>query len=130
MYTMAPEKFSFKKRLKSFSHAFRGLKILFRDTHNARIHLVAALVVIFFAAFFKLTIAEWLILIVMIALVIAAELFNSSIEYLCDAVTKDFHPMIKNAKDMAAGAVLIISIGAAIGGILIFVPYILKYFQS
>ena len=127
---MNREKFSMKKRIKSFSHALRGLILLFKETHNARIHFFAALLAIAMGLFFQVSVGEWQILILFIALVLAAELFNSSIEYLSDSVTKDFHPLIKNAKDMAAGAVFILSIGAAISGLLIFIPHIIKYLDS
>ncbi|MGB3467135.1 MAG: diacylglycerol kinase family protein [Cyclobacteriaceae bacterium] len=126
---MTSDKFSMKKRLQSFSHAFRGLRLLVKETHNARIHIFTAVMVVFCGVFFEITLGEWLTLIILITLVLAAELFNSALEYLCDAVTTEFHPAIKNAKDMAAGAVLVMSIGAAIAGLLIFLPYLINYIE-
>ena len=127
---MTSEKFSIIKRIKSFSHAFRGLVVLLKEQHNARIHLVAAIIVTFMGYFFSINAAEWITVVIAIALVISAELINSSVEYLCDVVTKDHHPGIRDAKDMAAAAVLIVSIGAAVAGGIIFIPYILNYLND
>ena len=127
---MTTEKFSIRKRIKSFQYAFRGIFILFKQEHNARIHLVAAIAAITLGTVFEIQTYEWFIIIFAIVLVIAAELFNSALEQLADAVTKEIHPAIRNAKDMAAGGVLVISIGAAIVGLIIFVPYILKLFND
>lgn len=123
---MTSEKFSIKKRIKSFSYAFRGLVLLLKEQHNARIHLLAAIMVIALGFFFSITAMEWIAIVIVIVLVIGAELINSAVEYLCDVVTKDHHSGIQNAKDMAAAAVLIFSIGAAITGGIIFIPYILN----
>lgn len=126
---MTSEKFSIQKRIKSFSYAFRGLFLLFKDQHNARIHLVVGLIVILSGFYFEIDFGEWIVITITIALVLGAELMNSAIEYLCDVVSKEYHPAIRDAKDMAAGAVLILSIGAAIIGSIIFIPHILKLFK-
>ena len=81
-----------------------------------RIHLTAAVYVLFFAPFLGVTRAEYAALILTIALVIAAEGFNSAIEMLCDYAQKSYNPYIGKTKDIAAGAVLVCAGFAAIIG--------------
>jgi diacylglycerol kinase len=119
---MTTEKFSITKRLKSFGHAFNGLKTAFKGEHNLRIHLVAAILVVILGIYFKIEIVEWTILTLTIGFVIAMELLNSSIENLADYACKEQHPMIKKVKDIAAGAVLVSAISALIVGLLVFIP--------
>ena len=68
---------------------------------------------------------EWIAIVFAIAMVLAAEAVNSSIEALADLVSPSYNEAIKRTKDLAAGAVLILAIGAAIVGLIIFVPKIL-----
>lgn len=103
-------------RLKSFSHAFRGLRTLFRDEPNARIHLVASMVAVGLGLYLGITRMEWVAILGVIALVFSAELINTAIEQLADVVSPEFHPKIKKTKDMAAASVLVLaalSIGVA-----------------
>jgi diacylglycerol kinase len=122
---MKDEKFSIKKRLKSFKYAFNGLKLLFQEEHNSRIHLAAALLVIIAGFYFNITLNEWLILIFAISLVFVVEIINSVIENLSDFVSPENNTLIKKAKDMGAAAVLLASLAALIIGLLIFIPKIL-----
>ncbi len=115
-----------KKRLNSFAYAFAGIVSLFRSEANAKIHLVAAILVLIAGFFFEISTVEWCIVALCIALVFSAEALNTAVEKLTDLVTEDYHPLAKNAKDIAAGAVLIIAIGAATAGLLIFLPKLLK----
>ncbi len=111
-----------RNRLNSFKYAFQGIKDLFVHTPNARIHLCMAIAVIICGFIFHISITEWCFCIVSITAVLAAEGFNSSIEYLTDLVSPNYHELAKKTKDVAAGAVLITSIGAAIVGTIIFLP--------
>ncbi len=115
-------RFSLTARCQSVRHALRGIKTLLREQHNARVHLVIALAVI--AAGFVLQIdrGEWLIVVLLIGWVLSLEAFNSALEYLCDLVNRDEHPLIGKAKDVAAAAVLISALSAALIGVLIFLP--------
>ena len=115
-----------KKRIASFKYAFKGIHTLFCSEPNAWIHLTAAILVIIAGFYFKISTMEWILLVLCIVLVFAAEAFNTSIEKLTDLASPDFHPKAKITKDTAAAAVLIISIGAAIIGIIIFLPRICK----
>jgi len=117
-------KFSILKRLKSFSFAFNGLQILFKEEHNARIHFVAAIIVIIAGIIFHITAYEWLALVFVIGLVLALEAINSALENLADFVSPKKHDQIKKVKDLAAAGVLISATTALIVGLIIFVPKI------
>jgi len=119
------ENFQLSKRLKSFGYAWSGVITFIRTEHNIRIHLLAMLAVIVSSFFFKITSLEWVVVIFCFALVLAAEAFNTAIEYLCDVVQPEFNHTIKKVKDIAAGAVLISAIASAIIGGIIFIPYLI-----
>ncbi len=112
-----------RRRMLSFGYAFAGIATLFRTQVHAWVHLVAALCVVGMAAWYDVTRTDWITLIGCITVVLAAEAFNSAIEFLTDLVSPEYHPLAKQAKDTAAAAVLICAIGAAFVGVLIFWPY-------
>lgn len=122
------EKFSIAKRLKSFAYAFNGLRILFREEHNSRIHLFATVCVIVAGVLLKLSILEWVAIAFAVGLVFSGEIFNSSIEDLADVVCPERDDRIKKVKDMAAAAVLVNAIVAATIGLLVFLPKIIRLF--
>ena len=117
------ETFSVKKRCMSFYYAVRGIFTLLRSQHNAWIHLFATILVIGLGIFFHVTTLDWIFLVMAIAMVWVAEGVNTSIEFLCNQVSTDHHPLIEKSKDVAAGAVLIAAIAAAIIGLFVFIPY-------
>ena len=92
--------------------------------HNARIHLVAAVVAVAAGILLEISAAEWAVVALCIGSVTAAEAINSAIEALCDRVSPGFDPMIGKAKDLAAAGVLLTAAGAAAAGLLIFIPKI------
>lgn len=112
-----------KNLRESFRHASDGIRMIIKTERNMKIHLVMTVLVILCAVLFKLTPAEKAIVIFLCAIVICAELINTAIENTVDISTAVFNMYAKRAKDAAAGAVLVISIGAAIAGLVIFVPY-------
>ena len=120
--------FSIRKRVKSFKYAFSGLNSLLRSEHNSRIHLVAAVLAIALGILFKISVAEWLYIALVIGMVFMAELFNSAIEELADKVSAEYNERIKRIKDYCAAAVLVSSIVAIIIGAIIFIPRILLLF--
>jgi len=122
---MNKEKFSFKNRWKSFGYAFNGLKVLFAEEHNSRIHLVAAILAIAIGWKLKLSLPEWVAISLVIGAVFATELFNSAIENLADHLAPQKHERIKKVKDMAAAAVLVCAITAVVVACLIFLPKLL-----
>lgn len=114
--------FTFRKRLASFRYAFNGIRLLIQKEQNAWIHCFAAICVIIAGFFFGLSRAEWIAVIIVIGAVLSAEAVNSAIESLADLVSPEYNEAIKNTKDLAAGAVLIMAIAAAIVGFIIFLP--------
>lgn len=111
------------KMLRSFRHAFAGLRFLMEE-NNARFHVLAAIIVLTAGFYLKLSAIEWTIIITQIGLVLAVETLNTAIEKLCDYVSPEYHQLIGKVKDLAAAAVLIMSIVAVIVGIIIFLPKI------
>ena len=114
--------FSPAARLRSFVYAGRGIRTMLVSQHNAWIHAFATLAVVVLGALFGISRLEWMALILAIVAVWTAEAINTAFEFLCDAASPDFHPLVEKAKDVAAGAVLICAIGAAATGLLVFVP--------
>jgi diacylglycerol kinase (ATP) len=117
--------FSLRARLRSLRHAADGMGLLLRSQHNARIHAAATLLVIAAGLYLGLSIYEWLWLVVAITLVWMAEAFNTALEFLADALTREQHPLIGHAKDAAAAAVLVAAVGAAIIGLFVFGPRVM-----
>lgn len=120
------QSFSLTQRLRSFRHAMAGLRTLLLTQHNARIHAVATVLVLAAGWSLGLSLAEWLWLVLAITLVWMAEAFNTALEFLADAVTLERHPLIGRAKDLAAAAVLISTIGSVIIGVLVFGPRLMQ----
>ncbi|MEP5766438.1 MAG: diacylglycerol kinase family protein [Halieaceae bacterium] len=118
------EAFSITARLASFRHALRGLLTLLREQHNSRIHLLATVLVLALALVLEVSRLDWVVLLVAIALVWLAEALNTALEYVCDAVMPDAHPLIGKAKDVAAAGVLVCAVVAAALGLLVFLPYL------
>ncbi len=106
--------------IKSFAYAFNGWVTFFKTEANGQIHLVVAIFVISASFYFKLNSTEWIIILLCIGAVIAFEMVNSAIEKLCDLITTEKRPEIKFIKDVAAGAVLFVSVVAVIIGLIIF----------
>jgi diacylglycerol kinase len=117
-----------RKRLNSFKFAFSGLKLLLKTQPNAKIHLVVTVFVIIFGCFFQISRLEWIAVIGCFALVFSLEAVNTAIENMIDLVSPDYHPLAGNAKDVAAGAVLIAAMAAVLIGFLIFLPKIFPSF--
>lgn len=122
------EKFSIAKRLKSFTYAFHGLKVLFQEEHNSWIHLFVTVCVIIAGVLLKLSVLEWVAVAFAVGLVFSGEIFNSAIEDLSDVVCPERDERIKKVKDLAAAAVLVNAITAAVIGLLVFVPKIIQLF--
>lgn len=111
-----------KSFLKSFVYAGEGILLGLRHERNFKIHILAMFVVILAGVLSNLERMEWFIVIILISGMLALELVNSALERVVDLVTKEYHPLAKQAKDLAAGAVFLFAIASAIIGILIFYP--------
>jgi diacylglycerol kinase (ATP) len=116
---------SLRARLRSLGHALDGLALLLRSQPNAWIHAVATVLVVALGSLLQVSAYEWLWLLLAMALVWMAEAFNTALERLADAVSHEQHPLIGQAKDLAAGAVLVAALAAAVIGMLILGPRLL-----
>lgn len=118
------KEFSLVRRAKSFSYAGRGVWIFLKVTHNAWIHVTILVLAVIAGFYFGITQFEWLSLIIVAGIVLAAEAFNTAIEIDIDLTSPEYHPYARDTKDVAAGAVLISSLTALVVGLVIFIPYI------
>ena len=115
-------------RLKSFKYAFNGLKILIKEEPNARIHLLASLVVIMLSVALEINVMEWVAVVFCIGFVLVAETFNTSLEKISDFISPEKNEKIKKIKYLAAAAVLLSALTALTTGLIIFIPKICLYF--
>lgn len=122
------EKFSFKKRSKSALYALNGLRILFSEEHNSRIHTAIVIAVIIAGFLLKISNTEWLVICILIGMVFSLEIMNSAIENLCDYISPQWHEMIKKVKDLAAAAVFVASVISVVYGAIIFLPKLYDLF--
>ena len=100
---------------------------MIRCQHNAWIHAAVTLVVIGAGFFFDLSPREWCWILLALTTVWTAEALNTAFEFLADAASPEFHPLVRDAKDVAAGAVLITAVGASIIGVIIFWPHVAAF---
>jgi diacylglycerol kinase len=124
------EKFSTRRRIRSFRYAFAGLKGIFLREHNFRIHLLAAILAVAVGFWLKLLPGEWTILTLVIALVFVCEIFNSALEALADIISPEYSEQVRKAKDYAASAVLVASVAAITVGGILFLPKLLAFLGS
>ena len=122
-----PSPFTVVGRVRSFRHALMGMWFVLRSQHNAWLHAAASVLVLALAAALHVrvqafTVGEWADLVIAIVLVWVAEMFNTGLEVLANAVSGQRHPVVKIAKDVAAAAVLVAAIGAVVVGLILFVP--------
>ncbi len=116
--------------LESLNCAIEGILWAVKSERHMRYHFVVALAVVFLALFYKISAFEFFLLVLAAVLVIFAELMNTAIEAVVDLVTDDYHELAKRAKDVAAGAVLVTSVGAVILGYLVLSGHIFPLFDS
>ena len=121
---------SIKRLRKSFGYAFKGIDDVIEHEPNMKIHVVVAILVVIMAFILKVSIIEWIILVLLIGAVLAAETINTTIENLVDMYTKEYDEKAKIVKDTAAGTVLIFAITSAIIGLIIFIPKIIYLLEG
>lgn len=114
----------------SFKSAFNGLGIAIKEEQTFRVQVIIGLIILILMFLLPLSGTEKIILILFITSVLGMELINSQIERILDFSHLGFHPKIKRIKDLSAAAVLVVSIGAALGGLLILVPKLLEIFKN
>lgn len=113
---------------KSFYCAASGIVEALKTERNIQIHSVMTIVVIGAGFVFSLTWMEWLFILLSIVGTITLELVNSAIERVVDLITVEYHPLAKQAKDIAAGAVFLYAIFSVIVGLIIFLPKMMELF--
>jgi len=120
------KRFSIIARVKSTTHAWRGLGIFLRTTHNSWVHIFFAILAIYLGFILNVSNVEWIMIIFVIGLVIITEALNTAFEIDIDLTSPNYHPYARDTKDVAAGAVLISTIIAGIIGLIIFLPKIIE----
>lgn len=123
---MSDNGFSLTARLRSFRYAFAGVAFMLRTQHNAWLHLAASGLVVGAAILLRVSAGDWRWLVAAMVMVWVAETFNTAVEYVCDVVSPGYSDVVRHAKDIAAGAVLIAALGAAAIGLLTLGPYVLR----
>lgn len=118
-----------KDRWNSFKYAFNGLRLLFQTQVHGQFHVFFAIFVVLAGVFFNISTIEWCFVAFSITLVIAAEAFNTALEKLTDLVSPDYHELAGQAKDLAAGAVLICALGSVVIGFIIFLPKLWSFLE-
>lgn len=115
-----------KRFINSFGYALEGLVYAFKYEQNMLVHIFATIAVIILGIVLNISSTEWLFVFLIIGLVIATELINTSIEAVVDLISPEKHPLAKIAKDTAASAVMVFAIVSVFIGIFIFVPKIVE----
>lgn len=109
----------------SLRHALRGVWIVFWAERNFRVHVAAAVLVFVFASLLRVDVWEFILLILLSAAVLILELLNSVIERIADGLKPRLFPIVRDVKDLMAGAVLVAAATATVVGAMIFLPYLL-----
>lgn len=115
-----------KEHTLSFKNAFAGLIWVIKTQRNFKIQLFLSILSIWGGFYFKISYLEFLVIGTLITVGLVIEVINTAIEEAIDAIHKDWQEAIKIAKDVAASAMLIFSIGAFIIACVIFVPHIMR----
>ncbi len=123
---MSTRGFNLKDRIKSFGFAINGLKLLLKNEHNARVHLVASIGVIIGCFVFTLSTIEICLVLFSIGLVFITELLNTAIENISNFVEPEWNKKIGEIKDYSAAAVLIAALVSCLIGLVIFIPKFLE----
>ena len=118
-----------KRFLKSFGYSVEGLKYAYKYEQSFTIHFFLTIGAIALGLILKISITEWLVITVLIGLIMAAELINTSIEAVVDLTTNKIHPLAKIAKDTASAAVFMLCLSAIATALFVFLPKILSLFK-
>jgi diacylglycerol kinase len=114
----------------SFEYAFKGIWILFKEQRNAKIHLLATIIVIIVGAALGINIYDWALLAFAIGMVWCAEAFNTCIEYIVDFISPRHDSKAGKIKDIAAGGVFIAALSAVAVGLIIFIPELINLLNN
>ncbi|MCD4838531.1 MULTISPECIES: diacylglycerol kinase family protein [Neobacillus] len=114
----------------SFIYAIEGIVTVVKHERNMRFHLLSSCIVLLMSFYFSIDKMEWLIVLILISGMFCLEMVNTAIERVVDLVTLEYKPLAKQAKDVAAGAVLVYAFVSIIIGALIFIPYVFKLLRT
>jgi len=114
-----------RRTLFAFRHAWRGWRSAWERERNVRVHVVIAVLAVVLGTWLHLSLLEWALVATVIGLVLAAELLNTASERLVDLAQWEQHPLAREAKDIAAGGVLVAALAAVVVGLLVFGPKLL-----
>jgi diacylglycerol kinase len=114
-----------RRFFKSFIYALQGISISTREQRNLKVQAFVGMLTVGAGLYFDITATEWCLILLVIGMVMGMEMMNSAVESLVDLVTEEFKPLAGKVKDIAAGAVLFVSILAVVIGLIIFKKYIL-----
>lgn len=120
---------SFSSFFRSLRHALRGLKTVAHNEHSFRLQLLGLIGIVIGLFVLDLAVWEQIILILLSAAVLIMEVLNSIVERITDGLKPRLSPMVKEVKDMMAGAVLLTVLASSIIGLMIFVPALLALFS-
>jgi len=113
---------------RSVGRALNGFRYLFASQQNFRIQTLAGLLVFLFAWLLEVRRQDWLVLLLLVTMVLVLETLNTVFEFFLDMVKPKIHDYVKMFKDMLAAMVLLASVAAMIIGLVIFYPYLKKFF--
>ena len=119
----------FRSRWKSVKNAIIGWWHVIRTQQNAWIHAVATVTTIVLSIWLSISLLEWAVLVLIIAMVWTAEFLNTALEIVVDLASPELHPLAKAGKDVGAAAVLIAAGSAVVIGVLILGPALLEKLQ-
>lgn len=123
--TQGKEKFS-----KSVGHALDGIEYAINNERNIKIQIILGVIASVMGFLLEISVIEWVVVILLMATILALELINTAIERTVDLITKDYEELAKVSKDMAAGAVLVVSMFSVVIGILIYLPKIIDVLKG
>ena len=117
-----------KSVYQTIKNSLSGIKYYASDGKSILLYLLGCLIEILMGFVYNINGLEWILIIVILGFILSIELINTAIEATCDAITKEYNPLIKIAKDCASGATFVMFIVAIILNIIIFLPKVLLLF--
>ena len=110
----------------SLNHALDGIEFAINNERNIKIEILFGILASILGFILKISIIEWAIIVLVISIVLCLDLINTAIERAVDLTTKEYRELAKAAKDVSAGAVLVMSMFSVVIGVLIYLPKILN----
>lgn len=113
---------------RSFKYALTGLRLAVEVDRNIKIHIIVGLLVFILSIFLGISRVEFIFILFSIFFVLITEMMNTAIEEMTNLILREHSREARIAKDIAAAAVLLAAVFALVTGIIIFVPYLLRFF--